>query len=59
MVVPLLRRIAGAKDDDIRRRRRITDDRNMGHIVLVPCEMRWPLLQEGPYTFLMILGLPS
>ena len=21
--------------------------------------MRWPLLQEGPYAFLMVLGLPG
>jgi hypothetical protein len=36
-----------------------TDDRNTRHVALAPCEMRWSLLQEGPYAFLMILGLPG
>lgn len=35
------------------------DDRNRRHVALAPCEMRWSLLQEGPYAFLMIFGLPG
>src|SRR4029453_18548710 len=64
----MLHRSADAKDDGGRRRRRTmyvpncdgtpcTDDRNMRRVALAPCEMRWPLLQEGPYAFLMVLGL--
>ena len=33
------------------------DDRSMRHVPLAPGETRWPLLQEGPYTLLMVLGL--
>ena len=31
----------------------------MRHVALAPCEMRWLLLQEGPYAFLMVPGLPG
>ncbi len=36
-----------------------TDDRNVRHVPLSPGEMRWPLLQEGPHAFFMVLGLPG